>query len=86
MPLELRAEQRTRAALQAVDDLLVQSGSCPRSEGELISARLLPGPAVDPWGRRLFYTCLKTSDDLIVEARSAGPDGVFWTADDIVAE
>ena len=33
----------------------------------------------------LSYLCLQTSDDLIIAVRSAGPDRVFWTSDDVVS-
>jgi hypothetical protein len=39
------------------------------------------GELVDPWGTPYFFHQLSGSD---TEVRSAGPDKVMWTADDIV--
>jgi hypothetical protein len=40
------------------------------------------GELVDPWGTPYFFHQLSGHD---MEVRSAGPDGVMWTADDLVA-
>jgi hypothetical protein len=49
-------------------------------------SQLLPSAHLDPWGHALHYTCdpqLVRGDHFAVV--SAGPDGVFGTADDIAA-
>jgi len=40
------------------------------------------GELVDPWGTPFFFHQLSAKD---MEVRSAGPDKVMWTADDLVA-
>jgi hypothetical protein len=39
------------------------------------------GEMVDPWGTPLFFHQLSSTD---MEIRSAGPDKIMWTPDDIV--
>jgi hypothetical protein len=43
------------------------------------------GAARDPWGRPYAVTCTDQPADQVVGARSAGPDGVMETDDDIVS-
>jgi hypothetical protein len=74
-----------RDALAAVDSFIIDHGRCPSAERELIAEGRFYSLR-DRWNQRLFYTCVRTASDLVVEVRSAGPDRVFWTADDIVAE
>jgi hypothetical protein len=40
------------------------------------------GELVDPWGTPFFFHQLSARD---MEVRSAGPDKIMWTADDLVA-
>jgi hypothetical protein len=40
------------------------------------------GEMVDPWGTPLFFHQLSANE---MEIRSAGPDKIMWTADDLVA-
>jgi hypothetical protein len=40
------------------------------------------GELVDPWGTPYFFHQLSGTD---TEVRSAGPDGIMWTSDDLVA-
>jgi hypothetical protein len=86
MSAENFAAMLTREAREAVDEFLVLRGRCPTGEDELVRTGRLNRPPRDRWGQALFYTCLETADDLVVSARSAGPDRIFWTADDIVAD
>jgi serine/threonine-protein kinase len=39
----------------------------------------------DAWGHAIVLTCTEQPDDQIVGARSAGPDGITGTADDLVS-
>jgi hypothetical protein len=39
------------------------------------------GELVDPWGTPLFFHQLSAKD---MEIRSAGPDKIMWTSDDLV--
>jgi hypothetical protein len=41
------------------------------------------GELVDPWGTPYFFHQISGSD---TEVRSAGPDKIMWTADDIVTQ
>lgn len=58
--------------------------------GNTKKARLLPegqsmngnGELVDRWGRPYFFHQLSRTN---IEIRSAGPDGVMWTDDDVIA-
>ena len=43
--------------------------------------RIENGEMVDPWGTPLFFHQLSGTD---MEIRSAGPDKIMWTADDLV--
>lgn len=55
---------------------------CP-TPGDLIRGKYTyPGSLVDPWGTSIAYWC--HGED--VEIRSAGPDKLFNTADDITNE
>jgi hypothetical protein len=48
-------------------------------EGQSINAN---GELIDRWGRPYFFHQLSRTD---TEVRSAGPDGVMWTDDDVIA-
>jgi len=39
------------------------------------------GEIVDPWGNPYFFHQLSGT---LMEVRSAGPDGIMWTGDDII--
>jgi hypothetical protein len=84
-----RCPAPTKMATQRI--LEVQSGlaqhqitesRCP-TPGDLISGKYMhPGSLVDPWGTGIAYWC--HGEDL--EIRSAGPDKLFNTDDDITNE
>ena len=61
----------------------VHAGSCPASCDELVSAGRISGTAriVDAWNNDWRFECDDTSNGRVV---SAGPDGAFGTADDII--
>jgi len=40
------------------------------------------GELVDPWGKPYFFHQLSGQE---MEIRSAGPDGIMWTPDDLVS-
>jgi hypothetical protein len=54
-----------------INFISVDSGMRINGDGEL----------VDPWGTPYFFHQISGSD---TEVRSAGPDGIMWTSDDIV--
>jgi hypothetical protein len=58
-----------------------QHGSLPKTLAEIPRARESMFSPTDPWGKPLAYT---PNEDGTFELRSAGPDGEFNTADDIV--
>ncbi len=82
---ELAAEVQTRANLQVVEGVVVaymsESGEVPSSLSQLQKQRSLPAGALDGWGRSLKYERISESSFRLT---SAGKDGVFGSADDIV--
>jgi len=66
---------------QAITIFIGQEGRVPTSLKELRQTRLLTAATVDAWGREIRYEPI---DDSRFRLRSAGADGVFDTADDIV--
>ena len=82
---ELAAEVQTRANLQVVEGIVVaymsESGDVPASLSQLQGQRALPGGVLDGWGRSLKYEKISDSSFRLT---SAGKDGVFGSADDIV--
>ena len=82
--------ETTRALIKSVEDALVtynskNSGKYPDSlevltqETEDADA-ILQGDYVDPWGNEIKYEKRGNKRPLLT---SAGPDGEFWTQDDI---
>jgi hypothetical protein len=65
-------------------EAMARGGKLPLSLNEVIPERMAPLSRVemrqDGWGRKLRFT----RSDRDFEIRSAGPDGEFVTADDIV--
>jgi hypothetical protein len=58
---------------------LIVENRCP-TPGDLIGGKYIhPRSLVDPWGTSIAYWCHGEAVDI----RSAGPDSVFNTADDI---
>jgi len=77
-----------RAVLQAraIDNGLVQAqfehGRCPTRD-ELIAGKYVAvRELIDPWGTSIAFSC--AGDAIIV--KSAGPDRLFGTADDVTNE
>ncbi len=58
-----------------------QEGRLPATLDELRKSRLLTAAAVDAWGREIRYEVTGETGFRLV---SAGRDGVFGTADDII--
>jgi hypothetical protein len=83
----MAAEAETRANLQGVESAVVayltEAGDTPKSLADLRGLRLLPGGAIDGWGRPLRYERISDSSFRVI---SAGKDGAFGTADDLVRE
>jgi len=78
-----RAHMQAIELGQAVLQYQIEQQKCPATNDDLARERyVLPGFFVDPWGTSLAYWC--TADE--VKVRSAGPDHVFGTADDVSYE
>jgi len=45
-----------------------------------------PRDFVDPWGTNIVYSCSTEGPETDLEVRSAGPDRLFNTADDITSD
>ena len=61
----------------------IDERQCPPSRDVLISDKYVNArQLVDPWGTSIAYWC----HDEDVEIRSAGPDKLFNTADDLTNE
>ncbi len=69
--------------VKAIEYFIGSEGRTPADIKELSSSRLLMGDPSDGWGRPLKYERLSDSNYRLV---SAGNDGAFGTADDILAE
>jgi hypothetical protein len=78
---------QTAANLQAVETAVVafmsERGGAPASLEDVRKAGLLPGGALDGWGRAVKYERISEVSFRII---SAGPDGRFGTADDVSRE
>ena len=79
-----RPSKMAKLLVQEADSALLQyqidaNGRCP-TPGDLIKGKYIHARGlVDPWGTVIAYWCLAEN----VEIRSAGPDKLFNTADDI---
>ena len=76
------AQGRVREAEQAIAMYVIDNGRCPGTIDDLIAHRYLSQPGTeDPWVTTIAFSC--SADDW--SARSAGPDRLFGTADDITS-
>jgi hypothetical protein len=76
------AELRVLAIVEALNMYQIDHDSCPATRDDLIVGGYLPASfLVDAWGRSVAYWCTDEDNG----ATSAGPDGLFGTADDIVS-
>jgi hypothetical protein len=74
------ARYQVREVEQALTTYAFDNRGCPTGNDELIRNRYIsPRGLVDPWGTVIAYACY---DDVVI-VRSAGPDRLFGTADDI---
>ena len=75
-----------RDARSSLESFVAAEGRCPTSERELVELRYMKKTRRDPWRQALFYRCYMGSDGTAeVSVRSAGPDRVFWSFDDMVS-
>ena len=72
------AKLRIREVQSALAQYQIDQNRCP-TPGDLIDEIRHPGSLVDPWSTSIAYWC--HGED--VEVRSAGPDKLFSTDDDI---
>lgn len=75
------AERKVFAIVEALNRYQMDNNeSCPATRDDLIAGGYLSASVLlDPWGRSIAYWC--TDED--AGAMSAGPDGLFGTADDV---
>jgi len=74
---------QVRAIESGLTQYQIDQNRCPRTKDDLIDSGFVVRTAFeDPWGTPIAFKC--TSDDIRV--RSAGPDRVFGTADDVTNE
>jgi hypothetical protein len=67
----------------ALTQYQIERGRCPTGRGDLIDGKYLNArDLVDPWGTSIAYWC--HADEM--QIRSAGPDKLFNTDDDIARE
>ena len=69
---------RVAQTRQGISTFLIDNNRCPTRD-DLAGQYVSPGSLVDPWGTSITFHC--AGDDIVV--RSAGPDRVFHTADDV---
>jgi hypothetical protein len=78
---------RARAGHDAIEWFVIDHGRCPAGHQELVAERYLDALDLhDPWGTSIALGCGAPEGDTIVTARSAGPDRMFGTPDDIPAD
>ena len=74
------AKIRVREIEQGFSQYQLDNGRCPATVDVLVAEKYVHKQGlVDPWGTRFAYRC--SDEDSIV--RSAGPDRLFGTADDV---
>jgi hypothetical protein len=77
------ASLRVREIDNAIAQYQVDQQRCPKTSDDLIAGKYVsPRGMVDPWQRTIHFKC--SDEDTRVE--SAGPDGIFGTADDVKNE
>ncbi len=73
-----------RATRNAAFQFEAERGHCPSTHDELVRGGYLDRSSVrDPWGTNIVFLCASWPEDTLVFARSAGPDRIFDTADDV---
>ena len=75
-----QAEAEITALTQAVEMYQLERGRLPKALLDLAVSGLADKPRPDPWGQPYLYLRVGTGDFAI---RSAGPDGVHGTLDDV---
>ena len=80
LPAFREARVRVSEVHQALTTYQIERNRCPASSDDLIAGGYIDEPRfLDPWCTRIAFLC--SAEDTNVS--SAGPDGVFETADDI---
>jgi Type II secretion system (T2SS), protein G len=79
------AESRARELRGAIEQFRVEhEGRCPTSIAALARQGFLSREPLDPWGRPYTMRC-ESGPSFALEVRSAGADGSFGGADEMVA-
>jgi hypothetical protein len=77
------ASRRVHEVDTAIGQYQAVRGQCPTTANDLLDGNFISAwHLVDPWKRSIRFTC--TGEDTHVT--SAGPDGIFGTADDVMNE
>jgi hypothetical protein len=85
LPRGQTTEIRVREVAGYVTDFARDEGRCPANIDELVEQRYVKRGLTDAWGNNFFVGCWgqRQGAPPMVVVRSAGPDHVFFTADDI---
>ena len=75
------ARAQVRRIARAVTHYQAENVGCPDSLEVVYREHYVDGRRLDPWGRELLFHCGASARSM--EVRSAGPDGLFGTADDV---
>jgi hypothetical protein len=74
----------TDDAQRALDAFVAGEGRCPSSAQEIVERGYRKRLRRDAWGQPLLYTCVMPASDVFrTTVRSAGPDRILWTDDDV---
>ena len=75
---------RVSELVTAVREHSVERRECPATSEPLIdNGYIRAADFVDPWGTSIVYSCSAEGTEADPKVRSAGPDRLFNTADDI---
>jgi hypothetical protein len=74
------ARQRVRETSQGIWMHMIDTDRCPSHEDLIAGQYVAQRSLVDPWGTSIVFRCVP---GIIVSVRSAGPDHIFHTGDDI---
>jgi len=74
---------QVRDIASAISQYMIDQNRCPRTKDDLIDNQYVVRKTFeDPWGTTITFTCPDGPDDE-VRVRSAGPDHIFGTNDDV---
>jgi hypothetical protein len=77
---------QTLESLSGLIEFVITYQRCPDGERELINGHFIHHAQKNWRGQALFYNCNASRGGVAADVRSAGPDRIFGTADDVVSE